>query len=288
MFVVAGASGRTGNVVAQSLLSQCKKVRVVVRDASQGAAWHRRGADIATASLDDGVALARALEGATGFYALLPEDPSIEDFHAQRRRMADAMTGAVQTSRVPHVVLLSAAAAVLREGNGLAAELHYLENALRAKGTKLTAIRASYLQENVLAALPAAQHDGIYPNFLPSPDVAIPTVATRDVGRLAARCLLEAPMQSEVIDLVGPLYSARQFAEQLGAALGKDLRVVDIPASAHVDVLTQAGVPRQFAEALAELYACFAAGRVSPVGDRMVPGTTTLDEILPGLVRAVM
>jgi uncharacterized protein YbjT (DUF2867 family) len=286
MFVVAGASGRTGKVVTEILLSQGSKVRVVVRDPSKGDAWRRRGAEVSLLSLDDGDALTLALRGAAGFYALLPEDGSVPDFHAHRRRMADGIARAVESSRAPHVVLLSAAAAVLPQGNGPAQELHRLENALRATGTKLTAIRASYFQENVLTALPAARHEGIYPNFLPSADARIPTVATRDVGRIAARCLLETPDKSEVIDLVGPTYSVRELSDKLAAALGKSLRVVDIPAALHVEVLTKAGLPRQFAEALAEMYACLASGRVSPVGDRMMSGTATLDDILPRLVGA--
>jgi uncharacterized protein YbjT (DUF2867 family) len=268
------------------LLSQGLQVRVVVRDASKGDAWRKRGAEVAALSLDDGDALACALEDAAGFYTLLPEDPGARDFHAQRRRVADAIAAAVTASRVPHVVLLSAAAAVLSEGNGPAEDLHYAETALRKAGTNLTVIRASYFQENFLSALPAAQHEGVYPNFLSSTDADIPTVATRDIGRLAARCLVEPPSRTEVIDLVGPMYSARQLAERLGAALGKDLRVVDIPAPAHVEVLLKAGLPKQFAEALAEMYACFASGCVAPHGDRMVAGTTMLDDILPGLLRA--
>ena len=34
---------------------------------------------------------------------------------------------------------------------------------LRATGNTVTVIRASYFQENILGALPAAEHDGLYP-----------------------------------------------------------------------------------------------------------------------------
>src|SRR6266545_258187 len=287
MFVVAGASGKTGRVVAETLLLQGKKVRVLVRDALGADAWRERGAEVTFAALEDGPALARAIEGATGFYALLPETFAGEDFHPHRRRMADAIAGAVKAGRVSHVVFLSAAAAVLPDGNGPAKDLHFAENALRATDTTVSVIRASYFQENILAALPAARHEGIYPSFFPSADLAFPTVATRDVGKLAARCFSEPPAQSEVIDLVGPMYSVRQLAAKLGAALGRELRVVDVPVSAHVEVLTvQAGLPKQMAEAVAEMFACLASGRVVARGDRMVPGTTTLDEILPALLAA--
>lgn len=286
MYVIAGASGRTGGVVAQALLSKGKPVRVVVRDAAKGDAWRARGAEVAVASLDDATALGRALGGAAGFYTLLPEDLTREDFHGHRRAVAEATSAAVTNSRVPHVLLLSGTAAHLAEGSGIAKSLHELEDLLRAIGSRLTALRAASFQENVVLALPAAIHEGIYPNFMPSADVAFPSVATRDIGRFAASCLLEPPARSEIVDVVGPMYSVRQMADKLGAALGKTLRIVDVPAAAHADVLTRAGLPRELAEALAEFYACVAAGRVLPRGERMVAGTTTLDEILPGLVAA--
>jgi uncharacterized protein YbjT (DUF2867 family) len=286
VLVIAGASGKTGRVVAETLLAQGKKIRVIVRNAAQGEAWRARGAQIALASLDDADALRRALDGATGFYALLPEDVTVRDFHAHRRRMADAMAAAVKASGVPHVVMLSAVLAVLPDGNGPGKDLHYAENALRATGSKITALRPVSFQENVMLALQAAQYEGIYPNFLPSADIPFPAIATQDVGRIAARCLVEPPKQSEIIDLVGPLCSVRQMAEKLGGVLGKSLRVVDLPAAAHIEVLTKANLPQQFAEAVAEMYACLASGLVSPRGNRTLSGATTLDDILPSLISA--
>src|SRR5437016_5265158 len=72
MYVVAGVSGNTGKVVAETLLSQKKPVRVIVRDAAKGAAWKARGAEVAVAELDDVPALTKALAGAEGAYLLLP------------------------------------------------------------------------------------------------------------------------------------------------------------------------------------------------------------------------
>lgn len=122
MFVVVGATGKTGKVVAESLLSQGKEICVVVRDGRKGEPWRLRGAKVVVAPLEDEHALERALAGATGLFALLPEDATVPDFDAHRRRMADAIAAAVSVSDVATVVFLSGAAAVLSEGNGLAKE----------------------------------------------------------------------------------------------------------------------------------------------------------------------
>ena len=53
MYMVAGVSGNTGKVVAETLLSQNQPVTVLVRDAAKGAPWAAKGAHVATTSLDD-------------------------------------------------------------------------------------------------------------------------------------------------------------------------------------------------------------------------------------------
>jgi uncharacterized protein YbjT (DUF2867 family) len=283
-YVVAGVTGRVGSVVARELLAQQHRVIGIARVAGRGAAWATGGGEVAHGSLDDAEFLTRTLDGVDGFFALLPEDPFAADFHGARRAMADAMATAVRTSRVPQVVLLSAVAASLADGNGPASDLHYLERALRTTGATLSIIRACWFQENVAAMLTPATAAGIYPNFMASADAPFPTIATRDVGRVAASLLLSPPAASEVIDLAGPLYSSRELATALGSALGKQLQVVDVPAVARAGALMQAGLPQPFAETVAELYACFESGRVRPEGDRALAGATTIHDVLPDLL----
>jgi len=275
-FVVCGATGRAGSVVAKELRSRGHEVTAIVRDPSRAGPLQSLGVRIAPGSLEDSETLTTALRDADGFFAILPEDPFGPDFRGPRQRMSAALATAVRESTVPHTVLLSAIAASLPDGNGPARDLHELEDILNDTGTVLTTLRASWLQENIGSAIPPATSAGIYPNFLPSADAAFPTIATREVGRIAADALTDTPRQ-ETIDLLGPPYTVRQMSQVLGKALGKDLQVVDIPPAAHVPTLVQAGLSPEFAEAVAELYACFGTGRVRPQGDRHLAGTTTLE-----------
>jgi uncharacterized protein YbjT (DUF2867 family) len=232
------------------------------------------------APLEDAAALERALQGAEALYALLPEDMAAREPATQRKRMVAALASAVRANAVAHVVLLSADAAALAAGNGPARELHLAESELRAAAATLSVLRACYFQENVLAALGAAIRDGVYPNFLPSADLELPMVATRDVAEVAVSCLLEEVKRSELIDVVGPLYSARRAAQLLGAALGKQLHVVDVPAEEQLAAFVHGGMSGEFAAALVELYTCIAAGKVRREGDRSVAGATTLEQTL--------
>jgi uncharacterized protein YbjT (DUF2867 family) len=284
-YVIAGITGHVGSVVAAELLAHGETIKAVVRNGSRGAIWRDRGAEIAVGSLGDRAFLGKALAGAAGSFVLLPPNASeTGDYFAAQRRTSDAIAGAVKDSHVPHVVMLSSLGAELAEGTGPIKTLHYLENALRATSTELTAIRASYFQENIETIIPAARETGIYPNFLPSADMAIPMVATRDIGRLAATLLKSPPPRGEIVDLVGPMYSARQLAEKLGAALGKPLQVVDIPATGQVEAMMQAGLPRAIAEIYAEMNRAIGSGLITAKGDRTVSGTTTIDDVLSGLL----
>src|ERR1700688_2999026 len=107
MFVVLGASGNTGKVVAETLLRQKKKVRVVLHDAAREKAWGEAGADVAIADVDEGAALERAFGIAEGVYVLLPPNFSSSQVRVDNNRRADTIATAVEAAGVPHVVLLS-------------------------------------------------------------------------------------------------------------------------------------------------------------------------------------
>ena len=284
MFVVAGATGHVGSVVAQQLLDKKQRVKVIVRDPAKGAPWSKREAEVAVGSLDDESFLAGALRGAEGFFVLLPPDARPPDFYENQRRTSDAIAGAVQAAGVHHVVLLSSVGADLPSGTGPIKGLCYLENELRKTGTVLSAVRAGYFQENLAQVVPAARDKGIYPNFAGSADHPMPMIATKDIGMLATQLLMEKPQKSHVVDLHGPAYSVKQIAEKLGAALGKKLQIINIPEPEWVPAMTQAGMPRHLAEVFAEMYHAFGAGIIKPRGDRMVEGRTTIDEVVRTLI----
>jgi uncharacterized protein YbjT (DUF2867 family) len=285
-YVVAGATGRVGSVVAHELLNRKEAVTVIVRDGACALEWTQRGADVAIGSLGDRAFIARVVRDAAGFFTLLPENVPADDFHGARRRIADALAGGAHDGGVPHVVLLSAIAAALPDGNGPAKDLHYCERQLAARAQALTLLRACYFQDNVASAIQMARDAGIYPNFLASADTPIPMIATKDVGRFAAQALLAPPRGHEIVDLLGPVYSIRQLARALGEALGKDLQVIDIPPSRQSDALVDAGVPRPIADAIAEMFGAFNAGLITPQGDRSLVASTPIDLLITRYVQS--
>ena len=284
MYVITGASGHVGGAAASTLLSQGKLVKVIVHDAAKGEAWKAKGAEVALGDLTDGAFLAKAFTGATAAFIMLPANYADPDFFGWQCRTSDTIAAAVKQSGVPRVVMLSSVGADLESGTGPIKGLHYLEKVLHTSGAELTAIRAGYFQENVANNLGAAKGMGIFPNFTPSADYPMPMIATKDIGALVVKSLLDPVKGGEVVDLQGPAYSIRQVAEKLGTALGKPLQIVDIPQDQWIPSLLKAGLPPHVAAVYAEMYGGFASGRIAPHGQRLVKGETTLDEVIKGLV----
>ena len=77
--------------------------------------------------------------------------------------------------------------------------------------------------------LPAARNEGVYPNFFAARQRPVTTIAACDVGKLAATALLEpSRARREVVDLVGPAYSAEQMSALLGESIGRQLSGVSL------------------------------------------------------------
>src|ERR1700684_2096345 len=94
MYVILGASGNTGSIIADLLLSKGKKVRVVGRDAERLQRFVRKGAEAFTGDVSDAAALTKAFSGARAAYLLLPPITSRED----QERESDAIAQAVKES----------------------------------------------------------------------------------------------------------------------------------------------------------------------------------------------
>ncbi len=275
MYVVAGVTGRTGSVAAETLLAQGEPVRVIVREARQGESWKSKGAEVAVASLADARAVAQALKGARGAYLLVPPRYEAPDMLAAQRPLIDALAEAVRASAVPHVVLLSSVGAELSEGTGPVRTLHYAERTLGAASRNITFLRAGYFFENFAAVLPAVQ-GGVLPTFL-TPDRVAPMVASADIGRVAAELLLEPATGTRVVELQSALaYSPERIAKELSERLGRPIATQHGPLEAVVPALTGLGFNAGVAGLFREMTAALNDGRMAFHGGNVVRRFGTL------------
>jgi len=273
MHVILGASGNTGSIIANSLLSEGKKVRVMGRDAGRLQRFVRKGAEALTVNVSDAAALTEAFRGARAAYLMLPPAKSRED----QERESDAIAKAVKESGLPYAVHLSSYGAQVPEGTGPVAGLHSSEQKLSAIGSlNVLHLRAAYFMENNLAATGMIHRTGMFGNAL-LPDVKLPMIATRDVGYYAAQRLLHLDFSGkQTRELLGERdLSMTEATAVIARGIGKpDLRYKQFPYDQVQQALTQMGVPPKGAALYIEMYKAINAGVLVPQEPRSSENTT--------------
>jgi uncharacterized protein YbjT (DUF2867 family) len=273
MYAILGASGNTGSIIANSLLSAGKKVRVVGRDAGRLQRFVDKGADAFTADMTDTTALTKAFSGARAGYLMLPPAKSREE----QERDSDGIAKAVKESGLRYAVHLSSYGAQVAEGAGPVSGLHSSEQKLNAiEGLNVLHLRAAYFMENNLAAIGMIHQMGLFGNAL-LPDLKIPMAATRDVGDYAAQRLLHLDFSGkQTRELLGERdLSMTEATAVIARGIGKpDLRYQQFPYAQVQQALTQLGVPPKGAAMYIEMYKAINAGVLVPLEPRSLENTT--------------
>ncbi|WP_429083222.1 NmrA family NAD(P)-binding protein [Aeromonas bivalvium] len=232
LYVVTGATGRTGSAAAKTLLDAGKRVRVVVRDEPKGEVWAALGADVAVADFSDFAALCKAFSGADGAYIVSPPQYSSEHLFSQAGAMARSIAKAAKLANLSRLVVLSSIGAEQPEGTGWIAMNRMLEESLSDTRLPVTFLRAAYFMENWAPLVKMAVRQRQLPSFLSPLNQEFPMIAAADIGRMAAEALCENWDGVRVIDLEGPArYSPNDIAEHLSLTLGEAISPCSIPES---------------------------------------------------------
>jgi uncharacterized protein YbjT (DUF2867 family) len=273
MHVILGASGNTGSIVADFLLSKGRKVRVVGRDAARLQRFVIKGAEAFMADVNDAAALTKAFSGARAAYLMLPPITSRED----QERESDAIAKAVTESGLRYAVHLSSYGAQVPEGTGPVTGLHSSEQKLNAiSGLNVLHLRVAYFMENNLAAIGMIQEMGIFGHAL-LPNLKLPMAATRDVGDYAARRLLDLDLSGkQTRELLGERHlSMTEATAVIARGIGKpDLRYVQFPYDQVQQVLEQMGMTPKKASVYIEMFTAINTGVLVPQEPRSRENTT--------------
>jgi len=189
MYVVSAATGNTGHVVTEYLLSRGRQVRAVSRSLEKLQPLTAQGAEPFRADIADPRSLTQALKGAEAAYLVMPPDFTVPDSPGFQRLVADSFARAVADSGVKNVVFLSSMGAQHEAGAGPISGLAYTERRLsEIDALNLLAIRAGYFMENLFATIPVLRQYGFIGTAI-RPDLPLPMIATKDVGRYAGERL---------------------------------------------------------------------------------------------------
>ena len=151
MYVVIGATGHTGSVVAEKLLAKGEKVRVVGRDARRLERLKQKGAEAFVADVTDASAMARAFSGREAAYVMVPPNMSSPNVRSYQEHVNDVLASALEKSGVKYAVTLSSIGADKADKTGPVVGLRTLEQLLETiAGLNVLFLRAGYFMEHLL------------------------------------------------------------------------------------------------------------------------------------------
>jgi uncharacterized protein YbjT (DUF2867 family) len=277
MYVITGATGNTGSVVAERLLEAGQKVRVVGRDPKRLEKFTEKGAESFIADATDEGALTNAFAGAKAVYAMIPPNIGAPDVRAYMESVSDALRSAIGKNGIKYAVVLSSVGADKSQGTGPVAGLHSLEKKLEGiPGLNALFLRAGYFMENLLPQAGVIKSMGIMAGPV-TEDLPLPMIATRDIGAYAAEALLKLDfIGKSTHELQGPRdVTYVGTAKIVGASIGKEeLTYKMAPAAQLKPVLMQMGMSSNMADLLLEMAGALNSGHMKMLEPRSAANTT--------------
>jgi uncharacterized protein YbjT (DUF2867 family) len=277
MYVILGATGNTGKIVAETLLDSGQKVRVVGRSKSRLEGFTVLGADVFEANVADAAALTTAFTGARAVYALIPPNMASADYRAEQDAASASIAKALEASGVTHVVALSSFGADRPDKTGPVVGLHVMEEKF-SQIPKLNALylRAGYFMENVLAQAGIIKSFGMMAGPVRA-DLELPMIATYDIAEVAADALTKLEFTGhQSHELQGHKnLTYEQMAKIIGAAVGlPNLSYVQLPNEQVILGMTQMGMSKNMATLICEMADALNNGHMRMLGPRSAANST--------------
>jgi uncharacterized protein YbjT (DUF2867 family) len=230
--VVMGGTGNQGGAVVKSLLERGHEVRVVTRSTESVKARElaNAGVTLVRASAEDTVALTKALEGATSFFAMTTP---LEGGTQAETRQGISVADAAKAAGV-HLVFNSVGSANRQTGVPHFDSKYEVEKHIARIGVSTTVLAPVYFMENLYYGKEQLAN-GVYAAPLP-PARALAQVAVADIGAVAVR-LLEDPgrFAGRRFDLAGDELTGNEIVAILSRVTGRPFTYFHVP----LDVIRQ-------------------------------------------------
>jgi uncharacterized protein YbjT (DUF2867 family) len=277
-----GATGHVGGAVARALLAADRDVTVLTRDPERAAHLRDSGAQVAELDVHKVDTLRCAFRrGRRAFLLNPPADPS-SDTDREESITVRAILDALLDSGLETVVAASTYGAQPGDRVGDLSVLYGLEAGLTAQSIPATIVRSAYYFSN-LDALVEPAREGALPTMLPD-ELSLPMIAPEDIGRAAAKLLMEPLPERRTVYVEGPdRYSFADVARAFATALHRQVVPVVTPPERWESELQKLGFSKEAAHAYANMT------RATVEGDFTVPGAplrgdTTLQQYVDALV----
>jgi uncharacterized protein YbjT (DUF2867 family) len=273
MITIMGASGNTGKIIAETLLKNGERVRVLGRSAERLKELERQGAEVMVGDATDANYLTAAFRGADAVYTLIPPHPGSTDFRSHQHQVSEAIVKAIRASSVRYVVTLGT---IVESTTCPAAGVCSHEDRLKSlTGVHTLALHAGFFFENHFLGLAGIKHQGIYGSPI-DPDIAFEMIATRDIAAVAAQELRQRDFKGFVVrELLGERnLTMKQVTRILGDRIGKPLQYVQLPPADFIAGLLQMGLSQNFAGEVEQAFSGINKGHSRSKEGRRAENTT--------------
>ena len=262
MYIITGATGNTGSVIASQLLAQGKKVTVVGRDVAKLKSLTDKGAVAAVGNLEDAAFLTKLFTGASAAYLIIPPKWDVTDWLAYQREVAASFLKAIQDSGLKKVVLLSSQGSHRPDAGPVSGLGEFEKQLATVSGLDAVILRAGYFMENLYGVIGMVKHAGILGYSL-NGDVKVSLVHTRDIAAVAVKYFSDLSFKgiTKVFVAGAADLTMNEVAAILGKAIGKpDLKYVTFSYADAKAGMLQAGIPETIADGYNELFKCLNEG----------------------------
>ncbi|NPC51892.1 SDR family oxidoreductase [Corallococcus sp. AB032C] len=245
MIVVTGATGRLGRFVIEGLLKKvpASQVAVAVRNPDKAAEWAARGVQVRQADYShpetwDGVF-------SLGDTVLLISSSEV----GQRRKQHQTVVDAAKKAGVK----LLAYTSILHADTSrmvLAPEHLYTEEAIRASGLPFVFLRHGWHLENYTEAAKRTLEQGVLRGC--AKDGCVAPATRQDYADAAVAVLTGTGHENQVYELASDTgFTLAEYAAELSRQSGKTVPYQDLPPADFAAALIQAGLPKGYADVLA-------------------------------------
>lgn len=234
--VITGATGNTGQLVAEELQRRKVPFVAMARSEKNKRKLAERGIEVVHGDFDDPKSLSKALAGAERAYLVCTPDHMVGPRET-------AFIHAADRAKVRHIVKCSAYWAGLDAPSGNLRSHGRIERALLDSGMEYTIIRPhGFMQTFTLFSWDLIQKVGVL--TYPGGDGAIPLVDIRDVAKVAVKALTEKGHSGKAYDLTGPeMLTFHDVARTLSRVLEKPVKYMPGNEKAFMAMMVLMGVP---------------------------------------------
>ncbi|NJK66228.1 MAG: SDR family oxidoreductase [Microcoleus sp. SU_5_3] len=257
MILVTGATGSNGTEIVKRLAAQNVPVRAMVRNRDRASAIALPNVEIVEGDFDRPKTLLSALVNVDRAFVLTN---STEHAEAQQLAFVDA----AHQSGVNHIVKLSQFAADAQSPVRFLRYHAAVEAAIQASGMAYTFLRPNLFMQGLLNFRSTIVSQNAF--YAAIDDAKVSVVDVRDIAESAVAALTQAGHEGKIYNLTGPqALTHAEMAEQLSAALSRQIAFINIPPEAMRDQLLSIGIPVWQADGLLEDYAHYRRNEAAAV-----------------------